>query len=913
MYITPIDILNSTQGGLDIILSYYPEAAQCIENHNKKFRARANEKTPSASLKRLDDGTYLVTDFGSDQKPRNAIEIVRLEENVDFKGAINLIASRYQIKTNAPVPYTARFEERQKRDDEAQGPHWDVKESFSEADIREIFSRKVIDFYKEAWKDKWMEKLQEVCKRYGVASLANYTWVKETKAYTTYSDDQYPLFLIDYGTYQKIYQPRQHDKSKRFFYAGKKDPNHMGGYPQCLKAYNDLTDSDDDSSEETPDPAKRKKLDHIIICSGERDSLNVAALGYAVVWLNSETATFSKDQFMSVARLTKDVFVLPDIDDTGRKAAHELGMRYLDVKHIQLPDQLQDHHDWRGRPCKDVRDYLNHFTKKNFDDLVKTAIPYRSWDMVPEYDKSGKFKGYRYVINNVQLYNFLNKSGFSRIEKENEKTGFALVKVDGSIVTEQNDFQVRDYMHRFLRDRHMDIDLRNAFYRSNQISEASLNNLPVKSIDFTDFDKSSQWMFFRNKTWKITAEGIDEYRPGEVHRYVWENELLPWNVKLLDPLFRIQQEGSNYTVEILNDKCEMLRFLENTSRVHWKKEKEGSLTDQERREHHQHLVNKIFVIGYMLHRYKNPDKPWATFAMDNKISDISESHGGSGKSIFMKSFRYFMQSITLNGRDRDLTSNKHLFENVTKHTDYVLIDECSPHFDFNFFYSYITGEWVINGKFQKQFEIPYEEAPKIGISSNYSLVNPDPSTLRRIMYCVFSDYYHHGPNDEYESSWSPREEFGHNLFADFDQEQWNLTANLYAQCVQFYLSCAQKINPPMSSIELRELKTTMGENFKNWADVYFSAESDRLNTILDRHTLAEDYIKSTGQHKTTPNSFKKKMHAWCRFYGYDLNPAELSDRDGRIIKKEDGQTREKFYIRTIDKINHHDTNNDRPF
>ena len=33
------------------------------------------------------------------------------------------------------------------------------------------------------------------------------------------------------------------------------------------------------------------------------------------------------------------------------------------------------------------------------------------------------------------------------------------------------------------------------------------------------------------------------------------------------------------------------------------------------------LLNKIYAIGYNLHRYKSPSRAWAIYAMDNKIGD----------------------------------------------------------------------------------------------------------------------------------------------------------------------------------------------------------------------------------------------------------------------------------------------------
>ena len=59
MYVEQQDILDATNGGLDIILYYYPQARQALETREKRFKIR-EERTPSASLKQAADGNWLV-------------------------------------------------------------------------------------------------------------------------------------------------------------------------------------------------------------------------------------------------------------------------------------------------------------------------------------------------------------------------------------------------------------------------------------------------------------------------------------------------------------------------------------------------------------------------------------------------------------------------------------------------------------------------------------------------------------------------------------------------------------------------------------------------------------------------------------------------------------------------------------
>lgn len=54
------------------------------------------------------------------------------------------------------------------------------------------------------------------------------------------------------------------------------------------------------------------------------------------------------------------------------------------------------------------------------------------------------------------------------------------------------------------------------------------------------------------------------------------------------------------------------------------------LTEDEIAEQKLCLLNKLYTVGYMLHHYKSPSRPWAPIAMDNKIGEQGECNGRSG-------------------------------------------------------------------------------------------------------------------------------------------------------------------------------------------------------------------------------------------------------------------------------------------
>ena len=293
--------------------------------------------------------------------------------------------------------------------------------------------------------------------------------------------------------------------------------------------------------------------------------------------------------------------------------------------------------------------------------------------------------------------------------------------------------------------------------------------------------------------------------------------------------------------------------------------------------------------------------------MDNILGEEGESNGRSGKSFCYKALRYFMKSVTLSGRNPKLTDNPHLYDRVTEHTDYLLIDDADIYLNYKFFFDSITGELIVNPKNNQSYEIPFEKSPKFCFTSNHALRNLDTSLIARILYTVFSDYYHEKTeNNDYRETRKIRDDFGKDLFGfDYSEAEWNADFNFFAQCIKFYLSVPspRKINPPMGNVTLRNLLAEMGQAFKDWADAYFAAdpetaEGPNINTMIPKEDALNDFMIKTNTKGWTTNKFTKSLKAYCRFYGYEYNPKAFQNSQGRISKKVDGTTKDMVYIQT---------------
>lgn len=197
---------------------------------------------------------------------------------------------------------------------------------------------------------------------------------------------------------------------------------------------------------------------------------------------------------------------------------------------------------------------------------------------------------------------------------------------------------------------------------------------------------------------------------------------------------------------------------------------------------------------------------------------------------------------------------------MTEYTDYILVDDADRYLPFEFFYDTITGVMTVNPKNNQSYEIPFSKSPKFCFTSNFPLRNSDDSTEARVLYTAFSDYYHEKTErNNYKSTRKIADDFGKNLFDDYNEEEWNADLNFFAQCLRFYLSIPspRKIDAPLKDVTRVNCFPTWDRTFKEWADVYFDPEGNHVNVCIVREEALEDFVKSTKTTRWTTNKFTK--------------------------------------------------------
>lgn len=916
-------ILQATNGGLDVILAYYPDAAECIDTPNKHFRMRAGESDASASIKKYGD-EWKVTDFGADARAKNCFDIVMAEEGFNFIQAIYYIADRFNInigykkEVNKPNIEVSRAAD----NDPIGVKNWEEKENpWADAALLGNFVT------------------EDVMRRYKITSLKSYTKVyvrkEDGKKYqiTISSNEHFPIFLFDYGKFQKIQCPMAYDKKDRFFYMGEKPSNHVFfGLEQVQKMYAEKQSEEEEEKSEKKSK-KSNKLDYIFICAGERDALNCIGMGYAAVWLNSETAELSEASMNVLYRYADKVINIPDLDETGIKMAKQRALDHWRMYTLMLPEWITTFKDRRGKARKDLTDFCELSNKLEFAKLIHTAVQCQFWEQRTTKDGNVKLE-----VNTISLLWFLHCHGFCRITSANGKEE-RYVRVKGYKVEEYDAKKIRAFVKAELRANNISVDVQRLYQDSKKTTAALCDDLVINNvINMKKSTHESRMLFFDNLALKVTADGIEQFKGAELGQHCWESSICPHRFKRIEPCFTLEDDGE-FKVNHTNSK--FFASIINASRMYWREEMENRvsederenelykqqnkfsicgarLTAEEKHEQQLHLANKCYGIGYMLHQFKKESQPMAVWIMENKLTEDGESSGGSGKSFLINAIKRLnlLNVVTLAGREKGLTENKHLFDRVTSWTDLLLVDDPRQYFDFDTFYSTITGNITVNRKGLDSYEIDYRESPIPVFASNFPPIGAKQgSTERRLLYLVYSDYYH-AKGTQYNEARTIADDFGKDLFGhSYTEEEYNADYNFCIDCLQFYLYCLREgviLRPPMENVYKRINIAEMGNSgFYEWAELYFSSESEYIDCLVSRAELFENFRTETGNKQWSAQKFKKALAAYCENSEHIicLDPLPLR-RDGkRITRKVGGKMYEFFYIQTQETLNETIKNN----
>lgn len=495
------------------------------------------------------------------------------------------------------------------------------------------------------------------------------------------------------------------------------------------------------------------------------------------------------------------------------------------------------------------------------------------WKETQKCDRNGNERT-EYEFCYVNSQNFLQNRGFGRLRRLDNSYRF--IHLDPPVVRAIEASDARDYLFQFA-NHYCKKEVNEMLIKgvSQYVGPDKLSLLGFIEPNFIKPNRESQYFYFEKSCWHVTKDSVKEMGYESITHHIWEEQRKSTPAKYLGkPLIRFTRNGDDCWFEITDSgkKCHYLQFLINTSNFTWRKKPE-EITEEEENENHIHLLSKLCAIGYMIMEAKDNNVSRAVIGMDGKQSEVGESNGRSGKSLIGELMRNVVPTAYIPGKRTDIFNDQFVWNDVQENTKLVFIDDVLQNFNFEFLFPNITGDWTINYKGGRRITVPFAKSAKIYIATNHAIRGSGSSFTDRQWLLAFSDFY----NDTHK----PVDDFGSLFFSEWDYDQWNLTWNMLANCIQLYLEFGV-VQAPGERLEKRKLRQEITETLISWADEYFS-DPAHLNARLPRKELYDSLCTyDPAQRKfISPTAFKKKFIMYCDWKGYTFNPNKYDSITGK--------------------------------
>lgn len=422
-------------------------------------------------------------------------------------------------------------------------------------------------------------------------------------------------------------------------------------------------------------------------------------------------------------------------------------------------------------------------------------------------------------VNPLKYKFFLERNGFKKhFPNESDKPQFVFIQSNKVKLTSTS--KIKDFVLNFLMDR-KEIDVWNycANYQ-NLFSETFL--LMLESIDLImlNDDRNNSFLAFKNGILQVTKDEIKLIDYIDVDGYIWESHIL-------DREF----------VELENYENDYQKFIFNISN------KEPFPIE--------------VTIGYLLSTYKNRSNNKAVILNDEIISDNPE--GGTGKGLFVQGLSQIRNTSIIDGKQFD-SKKSFAYQTVSLDTKILVFDDVKKNFDFEDKFSLVTEGMTLERKNKDAIKLNVHDSPKIVMSTNYAIKGEGNSHNRRRHEIEIAQYY--------GSELTPDEEFGKQLFDEWDAEHFNFFDNYMVYCLQMYLKTGL-VNQNAKNIKLRKFIAETNMDFYEWI---MDCENFPLNIRNDKSQYFNAFINENKDYDKwlKRNRFNIWVHKYATFKGYNF-------------------------------------------
>jgi len=266
------------------------------------------------------------------------------------------------------------------------------------------------------------------------------------------------------------------------------------------------------------------------------------------------------------------------------------------------------------------------------------------------------------------------------------------------------------------------------------------------------------------------------------------------------------------------------------------------------------------TIGYLLSTYKNKMNNKAVILNDEVISENPE--GGTGKGLFVQGLRQIRNVSILDGKTFD-EKKSFPYQTVSPETQILVFDDVKKNFDFESKFSLVTEGMTLERKNKDAIKLKVEDSPKMVISTNYAIKGEGNSHDRRRHELEVAQFY--------GKKMTPYDQFGKQLFDDWDLLEFQKFDNYMVYCLQSYLKNGL-IHQNAKNIKMRKFIAETCIEFYEWI-------SDRQNLPFNtRNDKAIYYNNFINEYKDFQKWLtRKKFNIWIQKYASFIDAKYFSD------------------------------------
>lgn len=415
-------------------------------------------------------------------------------------------------------------------------------------------------------------------------------------------------------------------------------------------------------------------------------------------------------------------------------------------------------------------------------------------------DEEGKV-----MIDPDKFINFLESKGFCKYYPHGIDNDTQLLKNNNGIIYETSIKHIRDYVIKYLKDGgHFNVL---PAIRTNRtvFMDSFISGIQTINVEQVRSKRYAEYIPFLNGQLEITPNGTKLLEYSQLDGYTWKNTIL--NKSKFNPI-----------VDNTND---FKTILYNVS---------GG----------QPLPFEC-AFGYMISRFNDLGKSKVIILNDE--NNTTDKEGGTFKGGFGQAVKEIRDTFFIDGKLHK-NDNGFALGKVRASTNIVHWDDMKESFPFENLFSMVTDGLTTTKKGEDSVRIDAEFAPKHLLVVNHQMSGSGHSHDRRRHKLVFKQYY--------GSTRNLRDEFGHQVFRDWDEEHFNRFYNYAVECIQKYMKHGHVKQTNIENQELTKLIANTKAEFVDFMDDY----DINVGDTISKSEIHEHFKR------TNPDFFKLRQRTF---------------------------------------------------